>query len=232
MQTRRALELREAQPDDGIGRGPEQLVGVGHRDPAHDAVRVRLVVAHTPESGRVAVDRHGRLAVGVAHTVDVRRVEVERPSRLVPVRALADPPVLVAVEVILEDRALANDDRSLRTVVVVVAGVLLCRPADQPDVDVRVAIQLHVVTLVGGEAHVVAPEALLAPHLGREREQRGTVEVGVCHETTGEPGGDVDVGHGSSRAGVSCLTSVSTDSPKPLIARAVGSGSTTGRSLP
>ena len=39
---------------------PEQLVRVGHRDPPQDAVRVRLVVAHAPERGRVAVERDRR----------------------------------------------------------------------------------------------------------------------------------------------------------------------------
>ena len=51
----------------------EQLVGVGHRDPAHDAVRVRLVVAHPPERRRVAVDRDRRRPVRVADAVDVAR---------------------------------------------------------------------------------------------------------------------------------------------------------------
>ena len=40
--------------------GAEELVRVGHRDPAQDAVRVGLVVAHAPERGRVAVERDAR----------------------------------------------------------------------------------------------------------------------------------------------------------------------------
>ena len=124
---------------------PEELVRVGHRDPAQDAVRVGLVVAHPPERRRVAVQRDRRRTLRVAHAVDVARVEVELAAGLVTVRPLADPAVLAAVEEVLEDRTLTDEDGPLRPVVVVVARVLRFGPADQPDVDVRVAVELDVV---------------------------------------------------------------------------------------
>ena len=115
---------------------------------------------------------------------------------------------------------------------VVVAGVLALRPADQPDIDVGVAVQLCVLALGRVESHVIAPDALLRGDRGGESSEYGTIEIRVGDQPTGEPGSDVDVGHDMSRLGVSCVTKRSTDSPKPFSASRVGAGSTTGKSLP
>ena len=91
--------------------------------------------------------RDGRRTVGVSHPVDIARVEVELPARRVTVRPLANPAVLVAVEVVLEQDAVTHEDGPLGAIVVVVSRVLTTRPADQPHIDIRVAVELHVVSL-------------------------------------------------------------------------------------
>ena len=121
------------------------------------------------------------------HAVDVGRVEVELPAGVVPVRLLADPAVLVTTEVVLEDRALADVHRTLRAIVVVVARVLGLRPADQPDVDVRIAVHLHVVPIDHVVADVVFPERALGSDRRRQLEQLRPREVAISFETSIEP---------------------------------------------
>ena len=78
----------------------------------------------------------------MAHAVDVGRVEVEPATRFVHRRVLAHPAVLLDPEPVLVQDPVRNTDRAGRAVVVVVAGVLPVDPADEPDVDVRIAIEL------------------------------------------------------------------------------------------
>ena len=145
-------------------------------------------------------------------------------------RLFADPAVLLPLEVVLPERALADADGSARPVVVVVAGVLSMGPADQPDVDARVAVQLVVDALVRVVALEWAPEPLFLPEGDGELAEFGAVEVVVGGEPFTDPGRDVR--HRRKEAGLSMVRIFSTDSPKPLMARKVCAGSTTGLSLP
>ena len=113
------------------------------------------------------MDPDGRLlATGMANAVHVGRVEVEcRPLR--PGHRSAAQDAVDQLEVVLGKIAAADVDGSGRHVMVVEAGVLLVRPANQPDVDMRVAVQLDVVPAVS----VVVD--LLLPHLWRNPNRLG-----------------------------------------------------------
>src|SRR4051794_17480287 len=211
-------------------RHAEQLVGIRDRDAPHDPVVRRLVVPHPPERRRVDVDRRRRLVPLVAHAVDVGRIEVERLPGLVLLRLLPDPAVRVALEEILPQDSFADENRAGGAIVVVVSRVLPVRPADEPHVDVRVAIQLLVVPFVNVVANVLAPQFLFAPDRLREGEQLGPRQVVICGEALRKE--RCDISHARRRLGLSHLTSFSTLSPKRDNAVTVGCASTTGTSVP
>ena len=60
---------------------------------------------------------------------------------------------------------------------VVVARLLVVHPADQPDVDVRVAVELRVVALAGVVGDEVAPDVGRPSDQGREVGELGPLEV-------------------------------------------------------
>ena len=66
--------------------------------------------------------------------------------------------LVVDREVVLEQRAADHGNGSGRDVVVVEAGVVLRGPAQQPDVDVGVAVQRDVDTVVVVEREMVPPQ--------------------------------------------------------------------------
>src|SRR5262249_43404005 len=138
--SRALLSSRRFREDSG---GAEQLVRVGHADAAHSA-RAGLVVAPPPDGRRVEGERRcGRgVWAWMTDAVDVRGIEVETATRPVLRRPLAHPTVLLDPEPVLEEDSVAHAHRSRRAVVVVVAGVLAVDPADEPDVEVGVAIEL------------------------------------------------------------------------------------------
>src|SRR5262249_6028889 len=83
----------------------------------------------------------------MSDAVDVGGFEVEVSTDLVQVRLLSNPPVGIATEVVLVELATADVDRAVRAVVIVVSRALRREPADKPDVDVGVAIELVVEAL-------------------------------------------------------------------------------------
>ena len=69
---------------------------------------------------------------------------------------------------------------------IVIAGVLAVHPADQPDVDVRVSIELLVLPLLRIVTLELLPEALVLPDLARERVELRSTEVNTGSETIGK----------------------------------------------
>src|SRR5262249_26722407 len=126
--------------------------------------------------------------------------------------------------------ATADVDGAVRPIVVVVARALSGQPADQPDVDVRVPVQLVVEALRLVVALERSPERGLPPDLLCQPDEPLAVQVLVGGETFANPG--CDLGHIRSLDGLSAVISCTTESPKPPIALRVGSGSITGTSLP
>src|SRR5262249_4732765 len=145
-------------------------------------------------------------------------------------RALSNPTVLFHAEPILEQDSIAHADRSRRPVVIVVAGVLAVDPADEPDVQVRVAVELLVEARSRVVAGVGAPDVLRCGQLSREARHRRTIEVRVWRNTLTDPGREI--AHARRREGVSDWRTWTTASPKPRTASSVGRESTTGVSLP
>ena len=86
------------------------------------------------------MERDGRRAPGVAHAVDAGRFEVEDRSGGMPVAHLADR-ALLEEQTVLGELSIGDVDRTAGRVVVVEARVLLAVPADEPDVEVDVAVE-------------------------------------------------------------------------------------------
>ena len=135
-------------------RQAEFLGGAG--GPAgQEPVRAHLVEAHLPQPRRVGVDRRRRDGPGLAHVVDVRRAERER-APLAEHRGRrrdrpdAQPP--------LGERPVDDGDGATTAIVVVEAGVLEPRPADQPDLEVLVEVESRVDALDGGVRHPAPPQ--------------------------------------------------------------------------
>ena len=74
---------------------------------------------------------------------------------------------------------------------VVEARVLLAVPADEPDVEVDVAVELRVDALVGVVLDQLAPEVSLAAELDGQLGEEGLPEVLVAGQPLGDPGRDV-----------------------------------------
>src|SRR5207247_5623186 len=115
-------------------------------------------------------------------------------------------------------------------VVIVVTRVLRVEPADQPDVDVGVAIQLSEVALLRVVADEVVPERTLVPQASRELGHVRALEVLPRRESFLEP--RADVGHPKRRVGLSRQSATATACPKRRTSRKVGRGSTIGASIP
>ena len=139
-------------------------------------------------------------------------------------------------QAILAKLAVGDVDGTARRIVVVEARVLLVVPADEPDVEVHVAVELCVDSLVGIVPDEVPPELRLAAELDRELGEARLRKILVCGNPFGDPG--CDVVHGlivirrAAGSGVSRMTIRSTASPNPRTASSVGRGSITGTSLP
>ena len=101
----------------------------------------------------------------------------KRPPGLVHRRLLAHPSVLLDPEPVLVQDPLADAHGARRAVVVVVAGVLPVDPADEPDVDVRVAVELLVEARLGVVPDVRAPEMLRRHELGGQARHRRAIEI-------------------------------------------------------
>ncbi len=112
----------------------------------------------------------------------------EGAARVVDVRPLADPAVRVPAEVVLVEAALDDVDRTRGDVVVVVPRVLRVEPADEPEIEMRVAVQLEEVARVSGRAGRGAPrsEARRRAPSTRLRE-RLQVEIGVLRHARVNP---------------------------------------------
>jgi hypothetical protein len=122
------------------------------------------------------VKGHGGLAPGVADAVDVGRAEGERLAGGDRARRGRAP----EHEPLLADLAGGDGDGPGRQVVVVVAGVVVVHPADQPDGDALVAVQLGVGARVGPVLDQVRP--LLGPgSKGRGRAARAPPAKGPAY---------------------------------------------------
>ena len=95
---------------------------------------------------------------------------------------------------------------------VVVAGLLVVQPADHPDVEVGITVELQVDALAGIVANEVAPQRGRLPHLGREVDQLRAVEVAVAGDTLADEGPGRD--HESSVIGLSRQRASTAASPK------------------
>ena len=130
----------------------------------------------------------------------MRGVEVEDGARRSLAARLAER-VTVEMEPVLSQHAVADGDGARGDVVVVVAGVLLVEPADQPNVDMGVAVELGEVALVGVVADEVFPETPLAAEAGGDLDELGPVEVPSGGKSLDEEGSDVV--HSNRRVGLS-----------------------------
>src|SRR5581483_9195870 len=209
------------------------LVEVRHRDAGERALVVRLVVPHAPERRRVAVDRgHGR-AARVAHPVDVGGVEDERLAGAALAARVAEP-LGGDREAILDERPLAHVHAAGGQVVVVVAGLLVVEPAEEPHIEMLVAVELRVVALARIVAHVAPPQARLVADARRELGELGLLEVAVGREVLPDPLADRHVldHHVKSSLGLSRHNASSTACPKDWTGARLVEGSSTGPSLP
>ena len=84
---------------------------------------------------------------------------------------------------------------------VVVPRVLPVPPADQPDVDVGIAVKLLVLPLLGVVTDELLPVARLATDLADKTQERRPVEIAPRREALDKPGREV--GHTRSRVGFS-----------------------------
>jgi hypothetical protein len=108
----------------------------------------------------------------VADTVDRRRREGDPVA---DAQRVADRSP--EAQALLAERTRYDGQGAGRAVVVVEAGVVAVRPADQPDAQVLVGVQLDVGALaVGIDAHVVGPELALGGEVRGDRAQLGLVE--------------------------------------------------------
>src|SRR6202011_4915587 len=218
---------QDARADGSFG----QFVRVGHRNATHDPVHVVLVMAHPPEGGAVDMDRGRGRPAGMPNAVNVRGREVEALSCRVLARVLPDPAVGVAEERVLAEHACADVDRARRLVVIVVARVLGLVPADQPNVDARVPVELDEVALVRVVAHERLPEFRPSADLPGEGGHRSAIQgpaAGGAGVDQSREGGD----RLSSRSGFAETTALVTASPNDATASSAWPGSMTGMSLP
>src|SRR6266566_5537235 len=211
-----------------------QLVGVRHRNAVHDPLLVVVVVAHAPECGAVHVDRDSWLAAGMPDAVDVRRGEVEAAARPVLARPLPHPAVVVSVEGVLAEHPGTDVDGARGLVVVVIAGVLRVVPADQPDVDARIAVELCEVALVR-----VVPDERLPDVLCRsDRPGERSSFLALQRARAGGARLDQLFDRGHRRHRFNSLselverTAPVTASPNDRTTSSAGSGSTIGMSVP
>jgi len=129
----------------------------------------------------------GRWTAGdVVHTVDVRGVEIEPRARNVLALHLHDRAART-LQAVLDDDAVADVDGSRGQVVVVVARVLLVRPALEPDVEVHLAVELDERPLVGVVAREIDPEGALTADGGGEVRELLAGELGVGRNAFGDP---------------------------------------------
>src|SRR5439155_3499794 len=98
-------------------------------------------------------------------------------------------------------------------VVVVTAGLLVVEPADQPDVDVQVAIELHVDALVPVVAYQGLPELRPVPDRRRQLDELRPLQIALLRAP---PDDEVpELVHASSEVGLSRQRALVTAGPKP-----------------
>ena len=176
------------------------------------------------------MERRRRRPARVANAVDVRRVEVEYGAGRVLPRQLANPASGVPLEVVLVEHALAHVHRARRDVVIVVARVLRVEPADQPEVEVGIAVQLDEVAGTRVVPDEALPEPRLRGELRDEVDQRGPVEIAVLRNPAVDPASQAF--HPRRRDGFRFQRASSTASPKPRTTSSPCAGSSHGASLP
>ncbi len=130
-------------------------------------------------------------------------------------------------EPLLADAAGDDGNRAGREVVVVEAGVVVVRPADQPDVEVLVAQQLLVGALERIVLDVLRPEPRSGRDLGGDDEQLLVAQV-----LPEGPGDVLDHAKSPSRTGVSKRWGLVLKSARSSAASSTGGSATTGRSEP
>src|SRR6185312_11256712 len=126
-----------------------------------------------------------------------------------------------------------------RKIMVVKAGLLPRDPAEQPDVEVMVAVEAHVDPLLGIVADEHAPQVGAGGQPLGERAHLVRLEVAVVAAALRDPCGDgLGFGHGapprwlSTRSGFCSATARPTKGPSPSSVRRSGAGSMTGTSVP
>ena len=156
------------------------------------------------------------------------------PARLVHRRLLAHPSVLFHPEPVFVQDSVGDAYGTGRAIVVVISRVLPLDPANEPHVDVRVAIELLVEAGVSVVANEWSPEAIRCDELRGQLGHRRAIEIRVSSNALTKPRSEiaVSVAHVSRRDGVSDWRTCITASPNPRTASRVGRGSTTGMSLP
>ena len=143
---------------------------------------------------------------------------------------LVHPAVGPSLEVILVERPVAHVHRARGDIVVVVARVLRVEPADQPEVEMGVSIELNEMTRRRVVADEALPEARLAREVDHELRQCRAIEVRVLGDPLVDPASQSL--EPSSRAGFWWQSASATASPKPRTASRPCSGSRTGTSVP
>ena len=106
----------------------------------------------------------------------VRGVEVER----LPFGARNGDPLEVPVallQAVFDELAAAHVHGARREIVVVETGLLLVRPAEKPDVEMRIAVQLDAVPPLGIVPNEVLPLLWLPADPGGQISKRSTIEV-------------------------------------------------------
>ena len=132
------------------------------------------------------MDRCRWTAGDVVHPVDVCGVEIESRAGNVLALHLHDRAART-LEAVLDDDSVADVDGSRGEVVVVVARVLLVRPALEPDVEVHLAVELDERPLVGVVAREIDPEGALTADGGGEVREFLAGELGVGRNAFGDP---------------------------------------------
>ena len=230
---RRASRRRSRQGDPARSGYAEELVRVRHADAAHPArARARSgPCARAPASRSGSTSPEARPARdGARRGCRTRRSRTARRLRAPSsARAPSRPPRRGTSP--RSSDPVRNADRAGRAVVVVVARVLAVDPADEPDVEVRVAIELLDRSARRRRGGRTAPEML-----GRHRARRPAFDIvgrsrsRVRRNPLTQPGREV--AHVKQADGVSDWRTCVTASPKPRTASSVGPESTTGVSLP
>ena len=103
------------------------------------------------------MDRRYRRPARVPHPVDVRAVEDEALTGARSTARMLEP-FEREDEAILDQRSFADEHPARGDIVIVVTGLLVVEPADEPHIDVGVAVELDVVALPRVVTDIVLPQ--------------------------------------------------------------------------